>query len=151
MTLQDRITHDIAEAMKAREQGRLSALRMAKAALMNASVSKGRDLEDGEAQQVVVALIKQRRDSIEQFRAAGRTDLVDREAAEIGVLERYAPAAATGEDIARAVDEAMAQTGATGPKDMGRVMKAVMSALGGKTADGKAVNELVRKKLSGSA
>jgi len=151
MTLQDRITHDIAEAMKAREQARLSALRMAKAALMNASVSKGRDLEDGEAQQVVVALIKQRRDSIEQFRAAGRTDLVDREAAEIGVLERYAPAAATGEDIARAVDEAMAQTGATGPKDMGRVMKAVMSALGGKTADGKAVNELVRKKLSGSA
>ncbi|SRR3954468_14316545 len=151
MTLQDRITHDIAEAMKAREQGRLSALRMAKAALMNASVSKGRDLEEGEAQQVVVTLIKQRRDSIEQFRAAGRTDLVDREAAEIGVLERYAPAAATGEDIARAVDEAMAQTGATGPKDMGRVMKAVMSALGGKTADGKAVNELVRKKLSGSA
>src|SRR3954449_2632349 len=77
MTLQDRITHDIAEAMKAREQGRLSALRMAKAALMNASVSKGRDLEEGEAQQVVVTLIKQRRDSIEQFRAAGRTDLVD--------------------------------------------------------------------------
>src|SRR3954451_5179549 len=151
MTMSERITHDIAEAMKAREQGRLSALRMAKAALMNASVSKGRDLEEGEAQQVVVALIKQRRDSIEQFRAAGRTALVDREAAEIGVLERYAPAAATGEDIARAVDEAMAQTGATGPKDMGRVMKAVMSALGGKTADGKAVNELVSKKLSGGA
>jgi uncharacterized protein len=151
MTLQDRITHDIAEAMKAREPGRLSALRMAKAALMNASVSKGRDLDEGEAQQVVVALIKQRRDSIEQFRAAGRTDLVDREAAEIGVLEPYAPAAATAEDIARAVDDAMGQTGATAPKDMGRVMKAVMSALGGKTVDGKAVNELVRKKLSGGA
>src|SRR3954453_16034153 len=105
MTLQDRITHDIAEAMKAREQGRLSALRMAKAALMNASVSKRRDLEEGEAQQVVVALIKQRRDSIEQFRAAGRTDLVDREAAEIGVLERDGPAAAPGGGGARARGE----------------------------------------------
>src|SRR4051812_8932870 len=136
MTLQDRITHDIAEAMKAREQARLSALRMAKAALMNASVSKGRDLEDGEAQQVVVALIKQRRDSIEQFRAAGRTDLVDREAAEIGVLERYAPAAATREDIAPAVGEAKAPTGATRPQDKGRGMKAGKRGLRGKKAGG---------------
>ena len=147
MTLQERITHDIAAAMKARDQGRLSALRMAKAALMNANVSKGRDLEEGEAQHVLVALIKQRRDSIEQFRAAGRTDLADREAAEIGVLERYAPPAASADDIARAVDDAMAQTGASGPKDMGRVMKAVMSALAGKMVDGKAVNDSVRKKL----
>jgi uncharacterized protein YqeY len=151
MTLHDRITQDIAEAMKAREQGRLSALRMAKAALMNASVSKGRDLEESEAQQVLAGLIKQRRDSIEQFRAAGRNDLVEREAAEIGVLERYAPPAASSEDVARAVDAAIAETGASSPKDMGRVMKAVMSALGGKTVDGKSVNELVRKKLSGGA
>jgi uncharacterized protein YqeY len=151
MTLHDRITHDIAEAMKAREQGRLSALRMAKAALMNANVSKGRDLEEAEAQQVLAGLIKQRRDSIEQFRAAGRNDLADREAAEIGVLEHYAPPAASAEDVACAVDAAIAETGASGPKDMGRVMKAVMSALGGKTVDGKAVNELVRKKLSGGA
>jgi uncharacterized protein len=148
MTLSDRITHDIAQAMKAREQGRLSALRMAKAALMNASVAKGRDLEDAEAQQVLASLIKQRRDSIEQFRAAGRNDLVEREAAEIGVLEHYAPPAATTDDIARAVDAAIAETGATSAKDMGRVMKAVMSGLAGKTVDGKAVNELVRKKLS---
>jgi uncharacterized protein YqeY len=149
MTLHDRITHDIAEAMKAREQGRLSALRMAKAALMNARVSKGRDLEEPEAQQVLASLIKQRRDSIEQFRAAGRNDLVEREAAEIDVLERYAPPAASADDIARAVDAAIAETGAGGPKDMGRVMKTVMSALAGKTVDGKAVNELVKKKLSG--
>lgn len=149
MTLQDRISQDIAEAMKAREQGRLSALRMAKAALMNANVSKGRDLEEAEAQQVLAGLIKQRRDSIEQFRAAGRTDLVDRETAEITVLERYAPPAASTEDVARAVDAVIAETGASGPKDMGRVMKAVMTALSGKTVDGKAVNELVRKKLSG--
>jgi uncharacterized protein YqeY len=149
MTLHDRITQDIAEAMKAREQARLSALRMAKAALMNASVSKGRDLEEPEAQQVLAGLIKQRRDSIEQFRAAGRTDLVDRETAEIGVLERYAPPAASAEDLARAVDAAIAETGASSSKDMGRVMKAAMGALAGKTADGKAVNELVRKKLAG--
>ena len=147
MTLHDRITQDIAEAMKAREQARLSALRMAKAALMNASVSKGRELEEGEAQQVLAGLIKQRRDSIEQFRAAGRTDLAEREAAEIGVLERYAPPGATAEEIAAAVDKAIADTGAAGPKDIGRVMKAVMSALAGMTVDGKAVNELVRKKL----
>lgn len=147
MTLHDRITQDIAEAMKAREQARLSALRMAKAALMNASVSKGRELEEGEAQQVLAGLIKQRRDSIEQFRAAGRTDLAEREAAEIGVLERYAPPGATAEEIAAAVDKAIADTGAAGPKDIGRVMKAVMSALAGKTVDGKAVNELVRTKL----
>src|SRR5919198_4894893 len=112
MTLHDRITHDIAEAMKAREQGRLSALRMAKAALMNARVSKGRDLEEPEAQQVLASLIKQRRDSIEQFRAAGRNDLVEREAAEIDVLERYSPPAASADDIARAVDAAIAETGA---------------------------------------
>jgi uncharacterized protein YqeY len=151
MTLHDRISHDIAEAMKAREQARLSALRMAKAALMNASVAKRRDLEEGEAQQVLAGLIKQRRDSIEQFRAAGRTDLADREAAEIDVLERYAPPAAGSDEIARAVDAAIAETGASSPKDMGRVMKAVMSALAGKTVDGKTVNELVRNKLSAGA
>src|SRR4051812_50076663 len=96
MTLQDRITHDIAEAMKAREQGRLSALRMAKAALMNASVSKGRDLEEGEAQQVVVTLIKQRRGSIEQFCAAGRAHPVEREAAGRGGGGGESPAAGPG-------------------------------------------------------
>ena len=91
MSLTDRLTHDIADAMKAREPVRLSALRMAKAALVNASVSKGRDLDDSEGLQVLASLIKQRRDSIDQFQAAGRQDLVDRETAEIAVLERYAP------------------------------------------------------------
>jgi uncharacterized protein len=148
MTLHDRISHDIAEAMKAREQARLSALRMAKAALMNASVAKRRDLDETEAQQVLAGLIKQRRDSIEQFQAAGRTDLVEREAAEIDVLERYAPPSTGSDEIARTVDAAIAETGASSPKDMGRVMKAVMSALAGKIVDGKTVNDLVRKKLS---
>ena len=148
MTLTDRITHDIAGAMKARDQGRLSALRMAKAALMNASVAKGRDLDESESQQVLSSLIKQRRDSIEQFRGAGRTDLVDKETAELAILEQYAPPAASAADIELAVSAAITETGATSPKDMGRVMKAAMAALAGRTVDGKAVNELVRKKLS---
>jgi hypothetical protein len=135
--------------MKSREPLRLSALRMAKAALMNASVSKGRDLDESEGQQVLASLIKQRRDSIDQFRAAGRTDLVERETAEIAVLEKYAPPAASAEDLDRAVTAAISETGATSPKDMGRVMKAAMAALAGQTVDGKAVNELVRKKLAG--
>jgi uncharacterized protein YqeY len=148
MTLTEQITRDIAEAMKAREPARLSALRMLKAALMNGAISKGRELEDAEAQQVLASLIKQRRDSIEQFGNAGRTDLVDKETAEIAVLERYAPPAASPAELESAVDAAIADTGATTAKDMGRVMKAVMSALAGKSVDGKAVNELVKKKLA---
>src|SRR5215467_5469339 len=147
MTLTERITHDIADAMKAREQAKLSALRMAKAALMNGEVSKGRPLDEHESQQVLASLIKQRRDSIEQFKNAGRTDLVDKETAELGVLEHYAPPAVSAVDLEQAVDGAIAETKATSAKDMGRVMKAVMGALAGKTVDGKAVNELVRKKL----
>ena len=116
---------------------------------MNADVSKGRPLEEPEAQQVLSSLIKQRRDSIEQFRNGGRQDLVDKEMAEVAILERYAPPAASPADIESAVDEAIRDTGATSPKDMGRVMKAVMGALAGKSADGKVVNELVRKKLAG--
>jgi uncharacterized protein YqeY len=147
MTLTERITRDIADAMKAREQMKLSALRMVKAALMNGEVSKGRALDDHEAQQVLASQIKQRRDSIEQFKNAGRTDLVDKETAELGVLELYAPPAVSAADLEQAVDTAIAETKAASPKDMGRVMKAVMAAFAGKTVDGKAVNELVRKKL----
>jgi uncharacterized protein YqeY len=149
MTLSEQITRDIAGAMKAKDATRLSALRMVKAALMNAEVSKGRPLEDAEALQVLASLIKQRRDSIEQFGGAGRQDLVDKETAEIVVLEKYAPPAASAADLEQAVAAAIKETGATTPKDMGRVMKAVMSALAGKSVDGKAVNELVRKKLAG--
>ena len=149
MTLTERITRDIAEAMKAREPMKLSALRMVKAALMNGEVSKGRALEENEAQQVLASLVKQRRDSIEQFRNAGRTDLVEKETAELGVLEQYAPPAVSAADLEQAVDAAITETKAASPKDMGRVMKAVMAALAGKTVDGKAVNELVRRKLGG--
>ncbi|HET7696466.1 MAG TPA: GatB/YqeY domain-containing protein [Vicinamibacterales bacterium] len=149
MTLSEQISRDITEAMKARDAVKLSALRMVKAALMNGEVAKGRPLEESEMQQVLASLLKQRRDSIEQFTKGGRQDLVDKETAEVGILERYAPPAASAADLEQAVDAAIKETGAAGPKDMGRVMKAVMSALAGKSADGKAVNEMVRKKLGG--
>lgn len=149
MNLVEQIARDITEAMKARDAARLSALRMLKAALMNGEVAKARALEEAEAQQVLNSLIKQRRDSIEQFRNGGRPDLVEKESAELAILERYAPPAASVQDIERAVDAAITETGASSAKDMGRVMKAVMSALAGASADGKIVNELVRKKLSG--
>jgi uncharacterized protein YqeY len=149
MTLFEQLTRDIGEAMKAKDQARLSPLRMIKAALMNGEVAKGRPLEEPEAQQVLASLIKQRRDSIEQFGKAGRQDLVDKETAEIAVLEKYAPPAASAAELDAAVDAAIKETGAASLKDMGRVMKAVMNALAGKSVDGKAVNELVKKKLAG--
>ena len=149
MTLFEQITKDIGDAMKAKDQARLSPLRMIKAALMNGEVAKGRALEEAEARQVLASLIKQRRDSIEQFGNAGRQDLVDKETAEIAVLEKYAPPPASPAELEDAVAAAMTETGATSLKDMGRVMKAVMSALAGKSVDGKAVNELVKKKLAG--
>jgi len=147
MALNDQVSADIAAAMKARDSSRLSALRMLKAAVMNKSVEKGRDLEDGEILQVVASLVKQRRDSIEQFAKAGRTDLVEKETGEIAVLQAYLPPSATPEEINAAVAEAIAETGASSPKDMGKVMKAVMPKLAGKNADGKAVNEAVRRTL----
>jgi uncharacterized protein YqeY len=147
MQLAEQIAKDMTEAMKARDPGRLSALRMLKAALMNGEVAKGRPLEEGEAQQVLASLIKQRRDSIEQFTNAGRNDLVDKERAELAILEHYAPPAVSAGDIEQAVDGAIRETGATGARDIGRVMKAVMGALAGRNVDGKTVNELVRRKL----
>jgi|SRR4051794_6394568 len=147
MTLLERIGKDMTDAMKARDALKLSALRMAKAALMNGEVAKARALEEAEQQQVLASLIKQRRDSIEQFTAGGRLELADKERAEIAILEVYAPPAVPAADLEQAVDAAIAETGATSAKDMGRVMKAVMSALAGRTIDGKTVNEIVRKRL----
>lgn len=146
-TLLDRVTQDIANAMRQKDQASLGPLRMLKAALMNKEVEKGRALDDTESQQVVSALVKQRRDSIEQFRAGGRNDLADREQAELTFLERFQPPAADPAAVQAAIDAAVAETGAAGPKDMGKVMKAVMPKLAGKNADGRAVNEAVRRKL----
>src|SRR6185503_13408091 len=150
MSLINDVSTAIADAMRKKDAARLGALRMLKAAFMNKSVEKGRDLDDAEARQVVQSLVKQRRDSIEQFVKGGRQDLVDKETAEIAVLESYLPPAADPAVIERAIAEAIAETGPTSAKDMGRVMKAVMVRLAGQTIDGKTVNELVRKKLSGA-
>ena len=147
LLLRDQVNADISSAMKAKDAARLSALRMLKAAIMNKGVEKGHDLDDAEVLQVVSTLVKQRRDSIEQFSNAGRADLVDKETAEITVLEHYLPPAASAEEIDAAVLEAIAETGARSPKDMGKVMKAVMPRLAGKNADGRAVSEAVRRKL----
>ena len=147
MALTETVNADIAAAMKAKDAARLSALRMLKAAIMNKGVEKGRDLEDAEVLQVVSSLVKQRRDSIDQFSKAGRTDLVDKETAEVAVLEKYLPPAASAEEIDAAVAAAIAETGAASPKDMGKVMKAVMPKLAGKNADGRTINDVVRRKL----
>jgi len=146
----ERVTTDIGDAMKTKNAAALAPLRMLKAALMNREVEKGRALDEAESLQVVNALVKQRKDSVDQFRAGGRQDLVDREQAEITFLQRYLPPEADEATIVRAVDAAIAETGATGPKDMGKVMKSVMAHLAGVTADGRVVSDLVKKKLTGS-
>lgn len=148
MPIADDVNKAIADAMRSRDAVRLGALRMLKAAFMNREVEKGRALDDGEARQVVTSLVKQRRDSIEQFTKGGRDDLAQKEAAEIAVLEAYLPPAADTQAIERAIDDAMAETGAISQKDMGRVMKAALARLAGQTVDGKVVNELVRAKLN---
>jgi len=150
MAFIDELNTAIANAMRSHDQIRLVALRMLKSALVNREIDRGHQLDDAEARQVVGTLVKQRKDSIEQFTKGGRQDLADKEAAEIKVLESYLPPAADPAIVERAVVEAIAETGATTAKDMGRVMKATMARLAGQTVDGKTVNELVRQKLSGA-
>ena len=149
-TLLEHVTQRIAEAMKQKDQAALSPLRMLKTALMNKEVEKGRALDDAESLQVVNALVKQRRDSVEQFRAGGRPELADREQAEIVFLEKFLPPAADPAAIAAAIEAAVTDTGAAGPKDMGKVMKAVQARLAGLTVDGRALSEAVKKRLSGA-
>jgi len=143
----DQITKEIAAAMRDRNQATLAPLRMLKAALMNREVEKGRPLDEAESLQVVNQLVKQRRDSIEQFRAGGREDLATREQAEVEFLEHYLPPPADAGVIADAIEAAIAETGATSAKDMGKVMKATMTRLAGKSADGRAVSDAVKKRL----
>ena len=147
MSLLNDVTAAIGDAMRKQDAVRLGPLRMLKAAFMNKSIEKGHDLDEAEERQVVSSLVKQRRDSIEQFAKGGRQDLVDRETAEIGVLQAYLPPAVDPAALDKAVADAITETGATSAKDMGRVMKAAMAKLAGQTVDGKAVNDLVRRKL----
>jgi hypothetical protein len=148
MSLEQTLGADIIAAMKARDQTKLNALRLLKTALTNKNIEKGRALEQAEELAVVSMLVKQRRDSIDQFTKGGRTDLAEKEQAEIAILDTYLPASASDEEVAAAVTAAVAETGATSAKDMGRVMKAVMAGLAGKTVDGKKVSEAVKAKLN---
>jgi uncharacterized protein YqeY len=148
MPIVEDVSAAIADAMRKHDAPRLSALRMLKAALMNRDVEKGRALTDDEAQQVVGSLVKQRKDSIEQFTKGGRRDLADKELAEIAVLEAYLPPAIDPAELERIVTDAISETGAASARDLGRVMKAAMSKLAGRNVDGKLVNELVRQKLT---
>ncbi len=147
MALIDDVNRGITEAMKSREQEVLGALRMLKTALTNKEIEKGRALDGAESLQIVSMLVKQRRDSIEQFTMGGRQELADKEAREIVILERFLPPAATPEAIAEAVAAAAAETGATSAKDFGKVMKAAMARLAGSSVDGKLVSEAVKAKL----
>ena len=149
MRLMEQVNGAITDAMKARDQSRLLPLRMLKAALVNREVERGQALNDAEELQVLGSLVKQRRDSIEQFTRGGRQDLADKEAQEIVVLQAYLPPALGEEELAKLVQEAVADTGATSVKDIGKVMKAVMARVPAGAADGKLVNEMVRKHLAG--
>jgi uncharacterized protein len=149
MSLKDKIAADMTQAMKNKDADRLSTLRMAKAALMNEANKRGAgyELSDEEITKTLQSLVKQRKDSVEQYENAGRAELAEKERAEIAVLEEYLPQAASAEEIMQAVEEAISETGASSMKEMGVVMKAALAKLAGKTADGKQVNEAVRAKL----
>jgi len=148
MPIVDQINSDLTEAMKARESERLSALRMVKTALKLRETELPGAVDDAEAIKVLNTLLKQRRDAAEQFRAGGREELALKEENEARIIQTYLPAAASEEDISHAVDESIAEVGASSMKDMGSVMKAVRAKLEGKTLDGKALSDMVKAKLT---
>lgn len=149
MSLSEQIVSDLTASMKAQDAQRTSTLRMVKAAMMNRKIEKGGELDDDDVQKLLRSLVKQRRDSIEQYEKAGRQELVEKETAEIAVIESYLPQAASAEEIEAAVVAAIAETGASSMKDMGKVMKAAQATLTGKNADGRTVSEVVKAKLAG--
>jgi uncharacterized protein YqeY len=147
MSLKQRIISDLTASMKAQDAPRTSTLRMVKAALQNREIEKGCEIDDEEMSKLLRSLVKQRRDSVEQYEKGGRQDLADKEAAEIEIIENYLPQAASRETLEAAVETAIAETGATSVKDMGKVMKAAQAALAGKNADGRTLSEVVKAKL----
>jgi len=148
MTLSEQIQKDIVAAMRAKEELRLSVLRMVKSAIQLKEVEKKRPLDEPESIQLLQTLVKQRKESIDQFAKGGRQDLVDKENKELLVLETYLPAGASQAEMDGAIDKAIASTGATSVKQMGSVVKAAKDALTGKAVDGKALSDRVREKLS---
>ena len=149
MAFIERIQKDLTQAMKMKDELRLSVLRMVKTALKNKEIEKIRPLEDAEALQVLQTLVKQRRESVEQFTQGGRKDLADKETKEIAIIESYLPAAPSDAEISQAIEAALAETGATSSKQMGAVIKAARARLEGKTVDGKVLSDRVRERLGG--
>jgi len=147
MALIERISKDLTEAMKAKDELRLSVLRMVKTALKNKEIEKIRALDDAESLQVLQTLVKQRRESVEQFTRGGRQDLADKETKEIAIIEKYLPAGATDAEMNAAIEAAITETGANSPKQMGAVIKAARAKLEGKTVDGKVLADRVRERL----
>jgi uncharacterized protein YqeY len=147
MSIVEQVEKDLVAALRAQEALKLSVLRMMKAALMNKKVERGKDVDDTEALAVLRTLAKQRHESVEAFRKGGREDLAQKEEAEVKIVEAYLPAAASDDEIDTAVAAAIAESGATTAKDVGKAMKAAMAKLAGKNADGKRVSEKVRTKL----
>lgn len=148
MSLLDRINQDIALAMKAKDTTRLSTLRMVKAALKNREIEKMASLDDTESIKILQSLVKQRRDSIEQYERGGRNELAEKEADEIKIIEEYLPAGPDEAAIVKVVEETLAEINASSAKDMGRAMKAVMAKLAGQSVDGKVVSQMVKDRLS---
>lgn len=148
MSLQEKIQSDIADAMRTKDTLKLGVLRMMKTAVKNREVEKMKALDEPEVLTVFNSLVKQRKDSIDQFRKGGREELAQKEEAEIKVIESYLPAAASDEDIRRAIEEAIQETAAASMKDMGKVMKATQARLSGKTVDGARVSQMVKEKLA---
>jgi len=149
MTLKEQITAQLTEAMKAKDALRTSTLRMVKAAVKNREIEKGEDLSDDEMLKVLRSLVKQRRDSVEQYEKAGRQELAAKETSEIEIIEAYLPQAAASGEIEQAVLLAIEETGATSMREMGAVMKAAQARLAGRNADGRTVSEMVKTKLGG--
>jgi uncharacterized protein YqeY len=149
MSLKERIVADLTAAMKAKDAARTSTLRMMKASVMNREIEKGGALTDEELTKAMQSLVKQRRDSIEQYEKAGREELAAKERAEIEVIEAYLPQAATREEIERAVEEAIKETNASSMREMGAVMKATQARLSGQSADGRTISEIVKARLNG--
>ena len=147
MSLRDRLTEDLKLAMKARDQLRMDVIRMIKAAVLNKEVELKKDLDDAEMSRIMTTMIKQRKESVEQFEKGQRAELAAKERQEISIIETYLPKALSAEEIAQAVDAVIRETGTTSAKDMGLVMKAVMARLAGQSVDGKSVSDLVRSKL----
>ena len=148
MSLYDRLTEDLKFAMKSRNQLRMDVIRMIKAAVLNKEMELKRDLDDAEMSRVMTTLVKQRRESIEQFEKAQRQELAAKERQEIEIIESYLPKPISPEELETLVTSVIADTGSRSMKEMGAVMKAVMARLGGQPVDGKHVSELVKRKLS---